>query len=168
MGCHFSAKDAFPLSGAKLDFSLENKTNKMREERFHFKHLRYLNILRLLRSCLKFLRAVCMHTKSLRLCPTLCNPMDHSLLGSSVHGILQARILEWVAMPSFRGSFQPRDWTGCPELQADSLPLSHQGSSNYRLHTLYISKIYNKCTHVHTHTFFFLGEPVVKHLPAYH
>ena len=111
MGCHFSAKDAFPLSGAKLDFSLENKTNKMREERFHFKHLRYLNILRLLRSCLKFLRAVCMHTKSLRLCPTLCNPMDHSLLGSSVHGILQARILEWVAMPSFRGSFQPRDWT---------------------------------------------------------
>jgi len=34
----------------------------------------------------------------------LCNPMDCSLSGSSVHGILQARILEWVAMPSFRGS----------------------------------------------------------------
>ena len=32
-------------------------------------------------------------------CPTLCNPMDYSLPGSSVHGILQARILEWVAMP---------------------------------------------------------------------
>jgi len=31
--------------------------------------------------------------------PTLCNPMDHSLPGSSVHGILQARILEWVAIP---------------------------------------------------------------------
>ena len=41
----------------------------------------------------------------------LCDPMDYSLLGSSVHGILQARILEWVAMPSPRGSSQPWDWT---------------------------------------------------------
>ena len=37
-------------------------------------------------------------------CLTLCNPMDSSQLGSSVHGIFQARILEWVAMPSSRGS----------------------------------------------------------------
>ena len=44
-------------------------------------------------------------------CPTLCDPMDCSLQGSSVHGIFQARILEWVAMPSSRGSSQPRDWT---------------------------------------------------------
>ena len=43
-------------------------------------------------------------------CPILCNPMDCNPSGSSVHGILQARILEWVAMPSFRGSSQPRDW----------------------------------------------------------
>ena len=42
-------------------------------------------------------------------CPTLCNPMDCSQPGSSVHGIFQARILEWVPMPSFRGSSQPRD-----------------------------------------------------------
>ena len=41
-------------------------------------------------------------------CLTLCDPMDYSLPGSSVHGILQARILEWVAMPSSRGSSQPR------------------------------------------------------------
>ena len=46
-----------------------------------------------------------------QLCPTLCDPMDCSLPGSSVHGILQARILEWVAIPFFRGSSQPRDWT---------------------------------------------------------
>ena len=39
----------------------------------------------------------------------LCNPMACSLPGSSVHGILQARILEWVATPCFRGSSQPRD-----------------------------------------------------------
>ena len=40
-------------------------------------------------------------------CLTQCNPMDCSPPGSSVHGILQARILEWVAMPSSRASFQP-------------------------------------------------------------
>ena len=44
-------------------------------------------------------------------CPTLCNPMDWSSPGSSVHGILQARILEWVTIPLSRGSSQPRDWT---------------------------------------------------------
>ena len=42
-------------------------------------------------------------------CPILCNPMGCSPPGSSVHGILQARIWEWVAMPSSRGSSQPRD-----------------------------------------------------------
>ena len=40
-----------------------------------------------------------------------CNPMDCSPPGPSVHGILQARMLEWVTMPSSRGSSQPRDWT---------------------------------------------------------
>ena len=44
-------------------------------------------------------------------CPTLCNPIDCSLPGSSVHGILQATILEWVPMPFSRGSSQSRDWT---------------------------------------------------------
>ena len=52
-----------------------------------------------------------MYAKSSRSCPTLCDPMDRSLPGSSVHGILQARILEWVAMPSARGFSWPRDWT---------------------------------------------------------
>ena len=47
----------------------------------------------------------CMHAKSCQSCPTLCNHMDCSLPGSSVHGILQARILEWVAMPFSRGIF---------------------------------------------------------------
>ena len=46
-----------------------------------------------------------------QLCLTLCNPMTLSLSGSSVHGIFQARILEWVAMSSSRGSSQPMDWT---------------------------------------------------------
>ena len=44
-------------------------------------------------------------------CPTLCDPVDCSLPGSSVHGILQARLLEWIAIPFSRGSSQLRDWT---------------------------------------------------------
>ena len=43
---------------------------------------------------------LCMRAQSLQSCPTLCNPMDYSPPGFSVHGILQARILEWVTMPS--------------------------------------------------------------------
>ena len=54
---------------------------------------------------------LCMRAKLLQSCPTLCNPMHRSLPGSSVHGILQARILECVATPSSRGSSQPRDRT---------------------------------------------------------
>ena len=46
-----------------------------------------------------------------QLCPTLCDPMDYSLPGSSVRGILQARILEWVATSFSRGSSRSRDQT---------------------------------------------------------
>ena len=53
----------------------------------------------------------CIYAKSLQSCPTLCDPMDCSLPGYSVHGIRQARILEWGAMSSSRGSTQPRDPT---------------------------------------------------------
>ena len=62
-----------------------------------------------------------------RLCPTLCKSMDFSLPGSSVHGILQARILEWVAMPSLGGIFPTQGWDQCLlhllHWQVDSLPL---------------------------------------------
>ena len=54
-------------------------------------------------------RTKCVGTKSLQLCLNLCDPMDCSPPGSSVHGISQARILEWVAIS--RGSSWPRDWT---------------------------------------------------------
>ena len=53
-----------------------------------------------------FLFCLCLVTS---LCLTLCNPMDCSVLGSSSHGILQARILERVAIPFSRGSPHPRD-----------------------------------------------------------
>ena len=67
---------------------------------------------------------------------TLCGPIDCSLPGSSVHGILQARILEWVAMPSSRGSSWPRDWTHISlcllHWQADSLPLLPPGKMDIK------------------------------------
>ena len=62
--------------------------------------------------------------KLAQLCPTLFHPVD------SVHGILQARVLEWVAFPFSRGSSQPRDLTqGVIALQANSLPAESQGVS---------------------------------------
>ena len=73
--------------------------------------------------------STCTCAKSFQLCLTLCDPVDCSPPGSSINGILQARILEWVAISFSRGSSWPRGskpfrlhW------QADSLPLSHQGS----------------------------------------
>ena len=68
--------------------------------------------------------------KSLLSCLTLCDPMDCSPSGSSVHGILQARILERVVVPSFRGSSWPKDQTlvsHLPHWQAGSLPLVLRG-----------------------------------------
>ena len=55
-------------------------------------------------------------------CVWLCDLMDCSLPGFSIHGILQARILEWVAIPSSRGSSQFRDQTHISVLKVDSLP----------------------------------------------
>ena len=62
-----------------------------------------------------------------KLCPTLSDSMDCSLPGSSVHGISQAKRPEWVAIPSSRGSSQPREplSPASPALQANSLVLSH-------------------------------------------
>ena len=62
-----------------------------------------------------------------QLCPTLCNPMDCSLQGSSVHGIFQARVLEWVAIAFSRGSSWPRDRTRVSQLQADAFPSEPPG-----------------------------------------
>ena len=59
--------------------------------------------------------------------PTLCDPVDCSPPVSSVHGILQAGILEWVAMPFSRGSSQPGIESVFPALQAASLPSEPPG-----------------------------------------
>ena len=79
----------------------------------------------------KYTVCCCCHCCCLSHIPLFCDPMDCSPPGSSVHGILQARILEWVAIFISRGIFLTQrlnlyilHW------QADSLPLSHQGNSN--------------------------------------
>ena len=80
-----------------------------------------------------------LHAKSLRLCLTLCFSMNCSLLGFSVQGVLQARILEWVSMPTSRGSSLPQGSN--PHLlcllhwQVGSLPLLPPGKT---LNDLYI------------------------------
>ena len=65
-------------------------------------------------------------------CPTLCDPMNYSLPGSSVHRIFQARMLEWVPILYSRGSFWPKDWNLCLwcllHCRQIIYPLSHQES----------------------------------------
>ena len=71
---------------------------------------------------------VCSVTK---LCQTHCDPIDGNLPGSSVHGIVQASILEWVVISSSRGSSQPKDQTHISYIylhwQVGSLPLAPPG-----------------------------------------
>ena len=70
---------------------------------------------------------VCVCVLVAQSCPTLCDPMDCNLLGSSVHGILQARTLEWVVIPFSRELPNPGNKPGPPALQADSLPSEAPG-----------------------------------------
>ena len=74
-------------------------------------------------------------------CPTFCDPMDYSPPGFSVHGIFQARILEWVAFPFSRVSSNPGIKPGSPALQAASLPSESPGKTLRLLIVLLKTKI---------------------------
>ena len=93
-----------------------------------------------------FLKTICVCVCVLvtQLCPTLCNPMDSSPPGSSVRGILQARILECIITITFsRGSSQPRDQTHISCIRRQILyHLSHQGR---------LSLFLSLSLHTHTH-----------------
>ena len=80
-----------------------------------------------------------MHAQSLQSCLTLSDPTDCNPPGSSVHGIYQARILEWVAIPSPGDPPDPGIESMSPALQVDSLPLSHQGSIDFFTYLLFVS-----------------------------
>ena len=123
----------------------ESDTN---EQHFHFL-LTQINFLKPFPLMWPYLGSVlkrCMHVKSLQSCPTPCNPMDSSPPGSSVHGVSQARILEWVAILFSRGSSQSRDWTQVSCIAGrfftlwttkEALPPSH-ASLKYISFTLYL------------------------------
>ena len=103
---HFLSLD-FPFCSLSLLFFVELQIH-------HFKSTCWQSVLLIphrTNPSLTWLKVACMCAKLLRLCMTLCNPMNWNLPGSSAHGILQARILEGVAILSSRGSSQPRDQT---------------------------------------------------------
>ena len=94
MGCHCLLRD---LALAALNSTQLVKSRKTSVAQFHSDHAWCTQKL--------WLSCVCACAKSLQLCPTLCVPIDCSPPGSSVHGILQARILEWVAISFSKGTF---------------------------------------------------------------
>ena len=79
--------------------------------------------------------------KSLQLCPTLCNPIDGSPPGSPLPGILQARTLEWVAIPFSQGFPDPGIKPRCPAVQVDSLLSEPPGNSDLILCTFFFNFI---------------------------
>ena len=74
---------------------------------------------------------------------------------SSVHGIFQARVLEWVAISFSRGSSRPRDWTRFSALQADALPSEPPGKPLRE-----VPDKYGMCTHGHEHKHFWILKPI--------
>ena len=91
---------------------LHPKLSEYSQHQFARDHTGHSTVIPKISITVKFLGSgacVSAHMLSLQSCSTLCNPMDCSPPDSSAHGILQARILEWVAMPSSRGSFRTRN-----------------------------------------------------------
>ena len=100
------------------------------------------------------------HVQSLQMCPPLWNPVDFSPPGSSVHGILQARILEEVAMPSSRGSSQPRDPTRVSGITGGFFTAKPPGKPHIYTHTyIYIGYKY---IYIYIHTPIHIGDT---HIP---
>ena len=99
----------------------------------------------------------CMHAQSLQSCPTLCDPKDCSPPGSSVHGILQARTLESVAMPS-SGSHRDtgkdtRRGTYTHTLRdTETAPYQHTHRHTHRITWAHTCTHTHAHTHMHTHT----------------
>ena len=92
------------------------------------------------------------HCAQLLSCVWLCGPVNCSLPGSSVYGIIQARILEWVAISSFRGSSRPRDWT---HISCVSIPLSLAlgGTLPLVLPGKQTPRVHNDMYHIHPWTY---------------
>ena len=100
-----------------------------------------------------------------QLCPTFCDPVDCSLSGSSVHGIFQARVLEWIAISFSRGSARPRNRTRVSWIAGRRFTVLATREA-LKLYT-YIIYMYN----IHTICIYVWASPVaqwVKNLPEMH
>ena len=84
-------------------------------------------------------------------CLILCDPVDWSPPGYSVHGILQARILEWVAISFSRGSSRPRIKPGSPTSQADALPSEPPGKYSLPTGGVHLKEACNEPSKVQGH-----------------
>ena len=95
--------------------------------------IKYKEILRSIEECVCVCVCVCV-CEVVQLCPTLCDPMDCSLPGSSINGIFQARILEWVDISFIQEIFPTQGLKpGLPNCRQTLYRLSHQGSSANQL-----------------------------------
>ena len=101
---------------------------------------------------LDFISSKCIESQSevTQSCATLCNPIVCSLPGSSVHGIFQARILEWVAISFSRRSSQLRDWTQVSRIAGRCFTLWATREAHIQLHMLCLLFL-----HTHLNTLFY-------------
>ena len=109
-------------------------------------------------------------------CLTLCKPMDCSPPGSSIYGILQARILEWVAIPFSRGSSWTRDqtWVSCTAgrfftiwatRQAWNMYISSKPDNSFLALKLSVDSLYSKQIHTHRDIFYkIIEEKPISHV----
>ena len=87
--------------------------------------------------------SICVCVLVTQLCQTLCNPMDCSPPGSSVHGILQARILEWIAIFFSKGSSRPRDRAQVSCIAGRFFTIWATGEAHIQYVCIYIHTLHN-------------------------
>ena len=104
----YSGNPKWPLHAFDYD-TYTNFSMDSRNDLINFENIDILMHLLYTRQCIRWCES---QSVSWSVGPTPCHPMNCSLPGSSVHGILQARILQWVAISFSRGSSQIKDWTG--------------------------------------------------------
>ena len=98
-----------------------------------------------------------MKVKVTQSCPTLCDPMDYT-----VHGILQARILEWVAIPFSRGSSQPRVQTQVSHVSLQLFSFAYWGL--YKMLSYHMQSLKT----FFSHSTFYLKDSFIMYVPEYH
>ena len=119
-----SPRSSYVISLVSTVFFCKNQQVKLTSEFQSSSQIALLDLFITIAIIIVTINAVCLVTQ---LCPTLCDTIEVACQAPLPMGILKARILEWVAMPSSRGSSQPEVKPRSPTLQADSLPSEPPG-----------------------------------------